>query len=57
MIICKSTTHAYYPMFAKGPDLGRGNRRIRYARGFIVVNPKESGAGTGSLIRREASKS
>lgn len=57
MIICKSTTHAYYPMFGKGPDLVRGSRRIRYARGFIVVNPKHSGAGTGLLIRREASKS
>jgi len=44
-------------MFGKGPDLVRGSRRIRYARGFIVVNPKESGAGTGLLIRREASKS
>jgi len=57
MIICESTTHAYYPMSGKGPALIRGSGRIRYARGFIVVNPKESGAGTGLLIRREASKS
>jgi hypothetical protein len=43
MVICKSTTHAYYPMSSKGPDLIRGSGRIRYVRGFIVVNPKKSG--------------
>lgn len=42
MIIRKSTTHTYYPMSGKGPDLIRGSGRIRYVRGFIVVNPKES---------------
>jgi len=47
MIICQSTTHAYYPMFGKGPDLVRGSGRIRYARGFIVVSPKASGAVSG----------
>jgi hypothetical protein len=57
MIIYKSTTHAYYPMFGKGPDLIRGSGRIRYARGFVVVNPKESGAETGWRSRREKSKS
>jgi hypothetical protein len=57
MIICQSTTHVYYPMFGKGPDLIRGNGRIRYARGFIVVNPKESGAEIGWPNRREKSKS
>jgi hypothetical protein len=44
MIICKSTTHAYYPMSGKGPSLIRGSGRIRYTRGFIVVNPKKTGA-------------
>ena len=57
MIICKSTTNVYYPMFGKGPDLIRGSGRIRYARGFIVVNPKESGAVIGWRSRREKSKS
>jgi hypothetical protein len=57
MIICKSTTNVYYPMFGKGPDLIRGSGRIRYARGFIVVNPKESGAAIGWRSRREKSKS
>jgi hypothetical protein len=57
MIIYKSTTHAYYPMFGKGPDLIRGSGRIRYARGFIVVNPKESGGEIGWRRRREKSKS
>jgi hypothetical protein len=57
MIICQSTTHVYYPMFGKGPDLIRGSGRIRYARGFIVVNPKESGTEIGWPSRREKSKS
>jgi hypothetical protein len=56
MIICQSTTHVYYPMFGRGPDLIRGSGRIRYARGFIVVNPKESGTETGWPSRREKSK-
>jgi hypothetical protein len=57
MIICKSTTHVYYHMLGKGPDLIRGSGRIRYARGFFVVNPKESGAVIGWRSRREKSKS
>ena len=57
MIICQSTTHVYYPMFGKGPDLIRGSGRIRYARGFIVVNPKESRTEIGWPSRREKSKS
>jgi hypothetical protein len=57
MIICQSTTHVYYPMFGKGPDLIRGTGRIRYARGFIVVNPKESGTETAWPSRRAKSKS
>jgi hypothetical protein len=57
MIICKSTTHAYYPMSGKGPDLIRGSGRIRYTRGFIVVNPKESGAVKGWRSQREKSRS
>jgi hypothetical protein len=56
MIICKSTTHAYYPMFGKGPDLIRGSGRIRYVRGFIVLNPKDSGAVIDWRSRRETSK-
>jgi hypothetical protein len=43
MVIRKSTTHAYYPVSGKGPDLIRGSGRIRYVHGFIVVNPKEFG--------------
>jgi hypothetical protein len=57
MIICKSTTRAYYPMSGKGPDLIRGSGRIRYARGFIVVNLKEPGAAKGWRSQREKSKS
>jgi hypothetical protein len=56
MIIYKSTTHAYYPMSGKGPDLIRGSGRIRYARGFIVVNPKESGAAKCWRSQREKSR-
>jgi hypothetical protein len=56
MIICQSTTHTYYPMFGKGPDLVRGSGRIRYARGFIIVSPKTSGAVLGWRSRRETSK-
>jgi hypothetical protein len=57
MIIYKSTTHAYYPMFGKRPDLILGSGRIRYARGFIVVSPKDTGAETGWRSRREKSNS
>jgi hypothetical protein len=57
MIIYKGTTHAYYPMFGKRPDLILGSGRIRYARGFIVVNTKESGAETGWRSRQEKLKS
>jgi hypothetical protein len=56
MIICKNTTHVYYPMFGKGPDLIRGTGRIRYARGFIVVNPKVSGTEIGWPSRRQRLK-
>ncbi len=52
MVICKSTTHAYYPMSSKGPDLIRGSGRIRYVRGFIVVNLKKSGAAIGGRGQR-----
>jgi hypothetical protein len=51
MIIRKSTTHTYYPMSGKGPDLIRGSGRIRYVRGFIVVNPKESRERKGGRYR------
>jgi len=44
MVICKSTTHAYYPMSSRLPDLIRGSGRIRYVRGFLLTNPKGSGA-------------
>jgi hypothetical protein len=53
MVIYGSTTHAYYPISGKGSDLIRGTGRIRYVRGFIVVNPKESKAAKGSHSRRE----
>lgn len=56
MVICKSTTHAYYPMSGKGPNLIRGSGRIRYVRGFILVNPKECGAIIGARSQAEKSK-
>jgi hypothetical protein len=56
MIICKGTSHAYYPMSDKGPGLICGSRRIRYFRGFILVSPKDSVAVTGSRSRPERSK-
>ena len=56
MVICKSTTHAYYPMPGKGPGLIHGSGRIRYVRGFILVNRKEPGAAISSLGRPEKSK-
>lgn len=51
MVIRQSTTHAYYPMPDKGPGLMGGSGRIRYVRGFVVVNPKPSEAVTGSCGR------
>ena len=56
MVICKGTSHAYYPVSDKGPDLIYGSRRIRYVRGFILVNPKDSGVAIGSRDRPERSK-
>ena len=53
MVIRRSTTHAYYPMPNKGADLLCGSGRIRYVRGFLVVNPKPSGAVIGSPSRPE----
>ena len=53
MVIRRSTTHAYYPMPNKGADLLCGSGRIRYVRGFLVVNPKPSGAVIGSRSRPE----
>jgi hypothetical protein len=44
MVIRNSTTHVYYPMPDQGPGLTGGSGRIRYVRGFVVVNPKPSGA-------------
>ncbi len=44
MILCKNTTHAYYPMPSRLPDLIRGSGRMRYVRGFLLANPKGSGA-------------
>ena len=43
MVIRKSTTHAYYPLPDKGPNLAGSNGRLRYMRGFLVVSPKPSG--------------
>jgi hypothetical protein len=57
MVIYKGTTHAYYPMSDKGPDLICGSRRIRYVRGFVLVNSKESGPINGSRVRPETSRS
>jgi hypothetical protein len=51
MVICENSIHAYYPMSGKGPDLIRGSGRIRYVRGFIVVNPKESRERKGGRNR------
>lgn len=56
MVICKSTTHAYYPMLSRLPDLIRGSGRIRYVRGFLLTNPKGSGAVVGSDSRTEKAK-
>jgi hypothetical protein len=53
MVIRQSTTHAYYPMPDKGPALMGGSGRVRYVRGFLVVNPKPSGAVIGSRSRPE----
>ena len=53
MVIRKSTTHIYYPLPDKGPDLMGGSGRIRYVRGFLVVSPKRSGAVLGSRGRPE----
>ena len=55
MVICRGTTQAYYPMSGKGPDLIRGSRRIRFVRGFVLVNRKESGAV--SALRSQPEKS
>jgi len=55
MVICRGTTQAYYPMSDKGPDLIRGSRRIRFVRGFVLVNRKESGAV--SALRSQPEKS
>jgi hypothetical protein len=56
MVICKSTTHAYYPMLSRLPDLIRGSGRIRYVRGFVLTNPKWSGTVVGSGSRTERVK-
>jgi hypothetical protein len=53
MVIRKSTTHVYYPMPDKRPVLMGGSGRIRYVRGFLVVNPKTSEAVIGSRRRPE----
>jgi hypothetical protein len=50
MVICKSTTHAYYPMSSRLPDLIRGSGRVRYVRGFLLTNPKGSGAIVGARV-------
>ena len=42
MVICKSTTHAYYPVLSRVPGSIRGTGRIRYVRGFLPVRPKSS---------------
>ena len=56
MIICKNTTHAYYPMSSRLPDLIRGSGRMRYVRGFLLTNPKGSGAVVGSDSGTERAK-
>ena len=48
MVIRQSTAHAYYPLPDQGPGLMGGSGRIRYVRGFLVMNPKPSGAVIGS---------
>ena len=53
MVIRKSTTHAYYPLPDTGADRLCGSERIRYVRGFLVVNPKPPGAVIGSRSRPE----
>jgi hypothetical protein len=42
MIIQTSTTRAYYPIPRERTTLIRGTGRVRYVRGFIVLNPKGS---------------
>jgi hypothetical protein len=40
MIVCESTTHAYYPVRSRMQSVIRGTGRIRYVRGFLVVKPR-----------------
>jgi hypothetical protein len=57
MIFCENTTHAYYPISRRLPDLIRGSRRIRYVRGFLLTNPKGSEAVADSrpvLVRAKS---
>ncbi len=56
MVICKSTTHAYYPMSSRLPDLIRGSGRMRYVRGFLLTNPKGSGTVVASGSGTERAK-
>jgi hypothetical protein len=41
MIIRTATTRAYYPLSSERTTLIRGSGRIRYVRGFVIVNPKD----------------
>lgn len=40
MIIQTATTRAYYPIASDRVTLIRGNGRVRYVRGFVVLSPK-----------------
>jgi hypothetical protein len=51
MVIGRGTTHGYYPMSGRQTNLIRGSGRIRYVRGFIVVNSNEPVRETGSRNR------
>jgi hypothetical protein len=57
MVICKSTTHAYYPISSQLPGLIRGSGRFRYVRGFLLMDPKGSGAIVRSRSRQASAKS
>lgn len=54
MIVCKGTQNVYYPRPAKRSGLICGSRRIRYYRGFLLVNAKAGSieGGTGKQNRK-----
>jgi hypothetical protein len=58
MIIQTATTRAYYPISSERATLIRGNGRVRYVRGFVLLNPKallqRKSASPTRPLRRDA---